>query len=65
MRKCCLCGSKAELFSSEDVIINKYVVGYAVMCSNIGCPNKTEWFSNEYQAISAWQDLNKSVPKLN
>lgn len=58
MRKCKLCGGKAEILTSEDIIINKCVSGYTVVCSNIGCPNRTDWFNNEYQAISAWQDAN-------
>ena len=59
MRKCKLCGSKAELITSEDMIIGKYVTGYRVICSNLGCQNTTEWFKTEEQAISAWQDSNK------
>ena len=59
MRKCKLCGGKAEILTSEDAIINKYVHGYTVVCSTIGCPNKTDWFNSEYQAISAWQDANE------
>lgn len=59
MRKCKLCGSKAELITSEDVVINKYVKGYKVICHNLGCNNKTDWYGSEEQAISAWQDLNK------
>ena len=35
MRKCIICGNKAELITSEDVIINKYVKGYKVICSGI------------------------------
>ena len=63
MRRCCMCGGKAELLTSEDIIINKCVNGYTVVCSNIGCSNKTDWYSSEYQAISAWQDANKKIPK--
>jgi hypothetical protein len=58
-----MCGSKAELISSEDIIINDFTKGYKIICSNIGCPNDSGWFKTEYQAISAWQDKNKSVPK--
>jgi len=61
MRKCQLCGSKAEIISSGDTVITKYVRGYMVICSNLVCPNKTEWFSSEEQAISAWQDANTRV----
>jgi hypothetical protein len=59
MRKCKLCGSKAEIITSEDVIINKYVKGYKVICSNLACPNETNWYGNEEQAISEWQDTNR------
>ena len=59
MRRCILCGSKAEIITSEDVIISKYVKGYKVICSKIGCSNETDWFSSEEQAISTWQDANK------
>ena len=59
MRKCKLCGGKAELITSEDAIINKYVTGYKVICAAIGCHNKTDWYGTSEQAISAWQDLNK------
>jgi len=59
LRKCKLCGGKAEIITSEDVIINKYVKGYKVICSVIGCPNGTDWFGTEEQAISAWQDSNR------
>ena len=59
MRKCVICGSKAELITSEDVIINKYVKGYKVICSGIGCNNETDWYATEKSAISAWQDSNK------
>ena len=65
MRKCKLCGSKAEVITSEDVIINKYVKGYKVICSKIGCPNKTDWYGSEAQAVSVWQDENKKTLKLN
>lgn len=58
MRKCKLCGSKAEVITSEDIIINSFTKGYKVICSNIGCINATGWFNSEYQAISAWQDNN-------
>lgn len=61
MRKCNICGGKAEIITSEDVIINKYVKGYKVICSNIGCQNSTDWFGTEAQAISSWQDNNKKV----
>lgn len=59
MRKCKLCGGKAEIITSEDVIINKYVKGYKVICSRIGCQNGTTWFDTEEHAITAWQDSNK------
>ena len=59
MRRCALCGGKAEIITSEDVIINKYVVGYKVICSEIGCPNETSWLKSEELAISAWQDANR------
>lgn len=59
MRRCKLCGGKAEIITSEDVIINKYVKGYKIICSGIGCQNETEWFGSEAQAISNWQDNNK------
>ena len=58
MRKCKLCGSKAEVISSEDIIINDFTKGYKVICSDIGCSNETDWYDTEYQAISAWQDAN-------
>ena len=61
MRKCKLCGSSAELITSEDMIINKYVTGYKVICRNFSCKNETEWYGTEQQAISAWQDANKVV----
>ena len=59
MRKCKLCGSKAEIITSEDAIINKFIVGYKVICSNLGCQNATDWYGDESQAISEWQDSNK------
>lgn len=59
MRKCKLCGGKAEILTSEDMIINKYVKGYKVICSAIGCLNSTDWYGSEEQAISAWQESNK------
>lgn len=59
MRKCKLCGGKAELITSEDMIINKYVQGYKVICSAVGCLNCTDWYGTEAQAISAWQESNK------
>lgn len=59
MRKCKLCGSKAEIITSEDVIINKYVKGYKVICSNLVCQNETNWYGTEEQAISEWQDTNR------
>ena len=62
MRKCKICGKKAELISSEDVIINRYAKGYKVICSGVGCLNSTEWYGSEAQAISAWQDANKKQP---
>ena len=61
MRRCKVCGSKAEIIDSKDVVINRYVSGFKVICSNIGCPNDTGWFGSEAQAISAWQDLNKKL----
>ena len=61
MRRCCLCGGKAEIITSEDVIINKYVKGYKAICTNFGCPNETDWFSTEEQALSSWQDANKKI----
>lgn len=61
MRKCKVCGSKAEIITSEDVIINKYVKGYKVICSNLGCSNETDWCSSEASAISDWQDSNKKI----
>ena len=59
MRKCKLCGGDAELITSEEVIINKYVRGYKVICSQIGCKNETDWYGTEKQAVYAWQDSNK------
>ena len=59
MRKCKMCGSKAEIITSEDMIINKYVKGYKVICSNLGCQNGTEWFGSGEQAISAWDTINR------
>ena len=61
MRKCKLCGSSAELITSEDMIISKYVTGYKVICQNFSCPNGTSWYATEQQAISAWQDNNKNI----
>ena len=61
MRKCKLCGGKAELITSEDMIINKYVQGYKVICSAVGCLNSTDWYETDAQAISAWQELNKKT----
>ena len=61
MRKCKLCGSKAEIITSEDVIINKYSEGFKVICSSLGCKNETEWFDTEERAVSAWQDFNKKI----
>lgn len=61
MRKCKLCGGKAEIITSEDMIINKYVKGYKVICSNLGCQNETEWFGSEEQAVTNWQDSNKKT----
>ena len=65
MRKCKLCGGKAEIIYSEDLVTTKYVTGYKVICSNIGCTNSTDWYGSESQAISTWQDANKKIPKLN
>ena len=59
MRRCKICGGKAEIITSDDMIINKYVKGYKVICSTIGCSNGTEWYGTEEQAISSWQDNNK------
>ena len=59
MRKCKLCGSRAELIDSKDVVINRYVSGFKVICSNLGCKNATIWYGSESQAISAWQEANK------
>lgn len=61
MRKCKLCGGKAEIITSDDMIINKYVEGYKVICSNLGCSNTTDWYGSEALAISAWQDSNKKI----
>lgn len=61
MRRCSLCNSKAEIITSEDMIINKYVTGYKVICSNLSCPNCTGWYGSEAQAVSVWQDSNKKV----
>ena len=63
MRRCKLCGGKAEIITSEDLIINKYAVGYKVICSNIGCPLETDWWDTEEKAISEWQDSNKKIIK--
>ena len=63
MRRCKLCGKKAEIITSEDLIINKYTTGYKVICSTIGCQNETAWYGTEEQAISAWQDSNKKTIK--
>ena len=65
MRKCIMCGSKAEMITSEDVVINKYVKGYKVICSGIGCQNATDWYGSPDLALSAWQDANKKTMKLN
>ena len=65
MRKCRLCGGKAEIIISEDMVTKKFVTGYKVICSDIGCQNATEWYGTESQAISAWQDANKKIPKIN
>ena len=64
MRKCKLCGGKAEIITSEDVIINEYVVGYKVICSTLGCQNSTEWCGSEDQAVSEWQDNNKKAKSV-
>ena len=58
MRRCELCGSKAEIITSDGIIISKYPQGYKVVCSRIGCNNETDWYGSEEQAISAWQDAN-------
>jgi hypothetical protein len=63
MRRCCVCGGKAEIIPSMDAIINSCSSGYKVICSNIGCTNATDWYSSEYQAISAWQDSNIKTMK--
>ena len=59
MRKCKLCGGKAEIIHSEDLVTTKYVTGYKVICTNLGCKNSTLWYGSEKQAISDWQDSNK------
>jgi hypothetical protein len=46
---------------SHERFINKYVKGYKVICSNLACENKTDWFGTEEQAISVWQDSNKKT----
>ena len=61
LRKCKMCGSPAELITSEDMIINKYVTGYKVICQNFSCRNGTDWYATEKQAISEWQDNNKNI----
>jgi len=61
MRKCKLCGARAELIDSKDVVINRYVSGFKVICSNLACKNTTDWYGSEAQAISAWQDANKET----
>lgn len=58
MRRCKLCGKKAELITSDGITIPKYAKGYKVICSNLGCNNETNWEYTEELAISAWQDLN-------
>lgn len=65
MRRCKVCGGKAEIITSEDMIINKYVKGYKVICSVIGCSNETEWYGTEEQAVTAWQDSNKKSKSVN
>ena len=64
MRKCRLCGGKAEIITSEGITIPKYAKGYKVICSNIGCNNSTNWERTEELAISAWQDGNINTPKI-
>ena len=59
MKKCKVCNSKGEILTSEDLVINKYVKGYKVICTNLGCKNCTDWYGSGEQAISAWDDLNK------
>jgi len=59
MRRCKICGGKAEIIDSKDVVINRYASGYKVICSNIGCNNMTDWYRSEAQAISTWQDANE------
>jgi len=61
MRRCKLCGAKAEIITSEGITISKYAKGYKVICSNIGCTNETIWCGSEEQAISVWQDTNKKA----
>ena len=61
MRKCRLCGGKAELITSEGITIPKYAKGYKIICSRIGCSNETDWFGTEAQALSSWQDSNKKT----
>jgi hypothetical protein len=58
MKKCKLCGGKAEIITSEGITISKYAKGYKVICSSIGCNNETDWEKTEAQAISEWQDSN-------
>lgn len=58
MKKCKLCGGKAEIITSEGITISKYAKGYKVICSRIGCNNETDWVKTEAQAISEWQDSN-------
>ena len=65
MRKCILCGGKAEIITSEDLVINKYVKGYKVICSVIGCSNETDWYGTEEQAVTAWQDFNRKSKSIN
>lgn len=61
MLHCALCGKEAEIITSEDVIIRKYVMGYKIICSNIGCFNATDWYVSPEKAISAWESINSSV----
>lgn len=63
MRRCKICGGKAELIDSKDAVIHRYVSGFKVICSSIGCKNMTDWYGSESQAISAWQDMNKEEHK--
>ena len=65
MRRCAICGGKAEVITSEDIITNRFVTGYKVICSAIGCGNATDWYGSEAQAISIWQDANKKTAKIN